>query len=73
MTVRVRFQGEEYWLVTAESLDDAGPLAYLHHCDEQGVVKMEYLFADSYAYYWPDLGVMRFDTKIGSREDIEIL
>ena len=59
----IKFQDEEY-LFGGDSLDESGFIAK-REVFENGEC--------SYAHYYPDQGVMRFQERIGGREDIEIL
>lgn len=72
MSVRVKFQGTEYWLL-CDSDGDFGALAPLDHCNEEGhVVDFETaVFADSFAHLFPDGRLMRYGKQIGTREDLE--
>lgn len=68
--MKIRLHGEEYWLLAA-SLAEAGAIAPLWHCDEEGEL-IEWTEI-SYAHYYPDHGVMRFHEKIADPSDIEII
>lgn len=69
--LKVKFQGKEYWLL--EGLNESGPLAYLHQCDENGTLDWDCAFDASFAHYWPETGVMRYGEKIGTKEDLEVV
>jgi hypothetical protein len=59
----IRFKGTEY-LFGGESLEESGFIAKQEDY-ENGIC--------SYAHYFPEQGVMRFQEQIGTREDIEIV
>ena len=59
----IRFKGQPY-LFGGNSLDEDGFIATPEQYKN---------FEVSYAHYFPSSGVLRFQEKIGDREDIEIL
>lgn len=60
---RIRFKGTEY-LFKGDSLDESGFIATRNQYENAQT---------SFAHYYPGLGIMRFNEKIGSAEDIEII
>jgi hypothetical protein len=71
VSVRVRFQGTEYWLL-CDPDGDFGALAPLHHCDEAGQVNsLEAVFEGSFAHVYRDGRILKQGQQIGVREDLE--
>lgn len=70
--VPVVFKGERYvWL---KNSDGSGPLAYLHHLDEDGNVKFEHAFtSDSFAHISSSGDIHRYGSKIGTVDDLEFV
>jgi hypothetical protein len=72
-TVRVSFKGKEYWLLEqTPGLPPGRPLAYIHHCDDEGELLGKHVSSESFAHVRPD-GINRFGTIIGQPEDLEIV
>lgn len=69
-SVKVRFQGTEYWLMCAPD-GDYGPLAYIEHCDDEGEIKLESALSESFAHCYPDGRIIRYGRQIGTRNDLE--
>lgn len=70
-TIKVRFKGEEYWLLAGEISGRA--LAYMKHIDEDKNIKPEHVFSDSFAHLIDDGRIMRYGKQIGTQEDLEII
>jgi hypothetical protein len=71
MSVKVKFQGTEYWLLV-EADGDFGALAPLKHCDEDGHVNsLEAVLEGSFAHLFPDGRLLQRGRQIGTREDLE--
>ena len=69
-TVYVVLDGRD--LVWLRNEDGSGALAYPEHIDEDGEVRMEAVFKDSYAHVFPNGEIMRFNQRIGSRDDLQM-
>ena len=70
-TIKVRFKGTKYWLISETRPGGGRAIAPLAHCDSRGNVVD--LFALSYAHLCPDGNISRFGTIIGTQEDLEII
>jgi hypothetical protein len=67
-SIPVTFKGENYiWL---KNDDGSGALAYPQHVDQDGNVKMEHAFSDSFAHVMSDGAIMRYRTQIGTRDEL---
>jgi hypothetical protein len=71
-TVKVKFNGEKYWLLQ-EGPSGGRALAYLDHCDIGGNLTEEGCFQLSFAHLIPNGKIMRFQQVIGSQEELEII
>lgn len=60
---RILFKGKEF-LFGGDSLEESGVIASREEFEN---------FTISYAYYLRGCGVMRFNRKIGEKEDIQII
>jgi hypothetical protein len=70
VSIKVKFQGAEYWLL-CDADGDFGALAFLEHCDERGQITLESALADSFAHLFPDGRLIQYGRQIGTREDLE--
>lgn len=71
MSVRVKFEGVEYWLM-CEPDGDFGALAPIEHCNAEGHIDtLEHALSESFAHLFPDGRLMRHGQQIGTREDLE--
>lgn len=70
--VRVRFNGLELWWLRDK--EGGGPLAPLDHCDENGEIvdDVTAMLGESYAHVFPGIGIMRYNEKIGTVDDLEL-
>jgi hypothetical protein len=59
-------------LVWLKGEDGSGALAYPEHIDEDGDVRMEAVFKDSYAHVFEDGEIFRYNERIGSRHDLKM-
>jgi hypothetical protein len=75
MSLMVDFPGHGvFWLITDDTTIGAtteGALAPLNHCDEDGEV--EDIFGTSYAYLFADGTIKRYQTIVGSRDDLRVI
>ena len=69
-TVYVVLDGRD--LVWLKDEDGSGALAYPEHIDEAGDVRAEHVLSDSYAHVFPNGEIMRFNQRIGSRDDFQM-
>jgi hypothetical protein len=72
MALRIKFQGIEYWFL-GDSLEEDGAIAPLHHADEKGNILLKAVLEHSYAHWFPEAGILRYQQKIGDKSDIEII
>lgn len=67
-SIPVSFNGESFvWL---KNDDGSGALAYPHHIDEGGHVKIMHCLSDSFAHVMSDGAIMRYGSQIGVRDDL---
>jgi hypothetical protein len=59
-------------LVWLRNEDGSGALAYPEHIDEGGHVTIEAVFEDSYAHVFRGGQIMRYNTRIGWRDDLKM-
>jgi hypothetical protein len=70
-TLRIRFRGQEFWLLD-ELYPGAGrAIAPLEHCDAKG--ELEDFEQDSFAHLCIDGKIRRYLRVIGDQTDIEVL
>lgn len=61
MSLKVNLDGHNYWLVGEhDSLAIGGPITEPKHCDDEGHIKPEFSTEDSFAYWAPGVGVIRY-------------
>jgi hypothetical protein len=57
-------------LVWLKEADGSGALAYPEHVDDDGQVKWDHVFSDSFAHVQSDGTIRRYGATIGSRDDL---
>lgn len=69
---KVKIHGHDFWYLPEQgSKDPNGPIAPLHHCDDDGNLDIRTAFSsDSYAHVQSDGTVVRYGTKIGEIKDL---
>lgn len=68
--LRVKFNDTEYWFM-GDSLKEDGPISEIDRCDEDGN-PLDY-FSESYAYYFPNQGVLRYREKICDVKNVKLI
>ncbi len=72
-TIKVRFRGNAYWLLSELRPGLGRALAYPEHCDHTGEVSLRFGWNESFAHLCSDGVIRRYRKDIGVAEDLEVL
>jgi hypothetical protein len=72
-TVKVRLNGQIYWLLQEGQFSHGRSIAPLEHCDALGNVLPAAVFKDSYAHLSDDGLIRRYLQVVGSADDLELV
>lgn len=72
-TVKVRLNGQIYWLLQEGQFIHGRCISPLEHCDDLGNVLPAAAFKDSYAHLGKDGLIRRYRSVIGSADDLELV
>ena len=68
-SIKVKLNGVCYWLLSGD-ITKEGAIAPLHHCDESSNVLPAYALHDSYAHWFPGVGVMRYQRVVSKNLEV---
>jgi hypothetical protein len=68
---KVKILGHEFWYLPDEEDSPNGPIAPLHHCDDEGNLDPLTMFStETYAHVFEDGSISRHGEKIGNIIDL---